>query len=238
MTKKVINQNTKLDVELINSIESKYIFSKNPINRIIKKMFEEVTQLDKKLALSNLSKKISSIENCDLKKNAKQIVLGCGNINSPLMLIGGTPNVQEDISGLPFEGEVGNLLKKMLSAININDENVYLSYAINFRPPNDRKPTSAEIKRYSNFLQEHISIINPKIIVLMGSTAMEALTGLNNKISNERGKWKDIIIKNTSLPLLITFSPSYLLRYPENKKYSWEDLKKINQKIQNLKIKI
>ena len=124
MTKKVINQNTKLDVELINSIESKYIFSKNPINRIKKKMFEEVTQLDKKLALSNLSKKISSIENCDLKKNAKQIVLGCGNINSPLMLIGGTPNVQEDISGLPFEGEVGNLLKKMLSAININDENV------------------------------------------------------------------------------------------------------------------
>ena len=171
-----------------------------------------------------------------LKKNAKQIVLGCGNINSPLMLIGGTTNVQEDISGLPFEGEVGNLLKKMLSAININDENVYLSYAINFRPPNDRKPTSAEIKRYSNFLQEHISIINPKIIVLMGSTAMEALTGLNNKISNERGKWKDIIIKNTSLPLLITFSPSYLLRYPENKKYSWEDLKKIKYKIKILKI--
>ena len=70
----------------------------------------------------------------------------------------------------------------------------------------------------------------------MGSTAMEALTGLNNKISNERGKWKDIIIKNTSLPLLITFSPSYLLRYPENKKYSWEDLKKIKYKIKILKI--
>ena len=76
MAKKVINQNTKLDVELINSIESKYMFSKNPINRIKKKMFEERNQFDKKLALSNLSKKISSVENCDLKKNAKQIVFG------------------------------------------------------------------------------------------------------------------------------------------------------------------
>ena len=154
------------------------------------------------------------------------------------MLIGGTPNVQEDISGLPFEGEVGNLLKKMLSAINVNDKNVYLSYAINFRPPDDRKPTSTEIKRYSNFLQEHISIINPKIIILMGSTAMEALTGLNNKISNERGKWKEIILKSKTFPLIITFSPSYLIRFSENKKFSWEDLKKIKQKILDLEINI
>jgi DNA polymerase len=72
----------------------------------------------------------------------------------------------------------------------------------------------------------------------MGSTAMEALTGLNNKISSERGKWKEIILKNKSFPLIITFSPSYLIRFPENKKYSWDDLKKIKQKIQDLNIKI
>ena len=128
-------------------------------------------------------------------------------------------------------GEVGDLLKKMLNAINIKKGNIYSTYAINFRPPEDRKPTAAEIKRYSLYLQKHISIINPKIIILMGSTAMEALTGLNNKISIERGKWKEIIIKNTSYNVIITFSPSYLLRIPENKKYSWEDLKKIKQKI-------
>ena len=72
----------------------------------------------------------------------------------------------------------------------------------------------------------------------MGSTAMHAITGLNNKISDERGKWKEIILKNKSLPLMITFSPSYLIRFPEYKKYSWEDLKKIKQKIQELDIKI
>ena len=72
----------------------------------------------------------------------------------------------------------------------------------------------------------------------MGSTAMHAITGLNNKISDERGKWKEIILKNKSLPLMITFSPSYLIRFPEYKKYSWEDLKKIKNKIQELNIKI
>ena len=72
----------------------------------------------------------------------------------------------------------------------------------------------------------------------MGSTAMEAVTSLNNKISNERGKWKEIILKNKTYPLIITFSPSYLIRFPDNKKHSWEDLKKIKQKILNLNIKI
>ena len=72
----------------------------------------------------------------------------------------------------------------------------------------------------------------------MGSTAMEAVTGSNNKVSNERGKWKEIILKNKTFPIMITFSPSYLLRLPENKKYSWEDLKKIRSKIDELKIKI
>ena len=94
------------------------------------------------------------------------------------MLIGEAPGKKEDKSGLTFQGEVGELLKKMLIAINIKiEKNVYLTYSINFRPPEDRKPTSQEIKRYSIFLKEHISIINPKIIILMGSTAMEAVTG-------------------------------------------------------------
>ena len=126
----------------------------------------------------------------------------------------------------------------MLTAINIKKENIYSTYAVNFRPPEDRKPTSVEIKRYSKFLQKHISIIKPKIIILMGSSAMESLTGLNSKISIERGKWKEVIVQNTSYNIIITFNPSYLLRVPENKKYSWEDLKKIKQKIIDLSIHI
>ena len=164
--------------------------------------------------------------------------MGDGDINSAIMLIGEAPGALEDIAGLPFQGDIGILLNKMLLAINIKREKVYTTYSINFRPPEDRKPTTQEIKRYSVYLKEHISIIDPKIIILLGSTAMEALTGLKNRISNERGKWKEIILKNKTLPIMITFSPSFLIRFPENKKHSWEDLKKIKQKIQNLNIKV
>jgi len=241
MSKKVINQNTNYDSELLNSIGSNFIFDKNPINRLknntkdIKKE-NDVNQIDKKKELNELKLQINSINDCGLKDNSKKIVLGDGNINSPIMLVGEAPGVEEDNLGLTFLGDVGDLLRKMLMAINIKKENIYSTYAVNFRPPEDRKPTSSEIKRYSHFLQKQISIIKPKIIILMGSSAMESLTGLNSKISTERGKWKEVIVKNTTYNVIITFNPSYLLRVPENKKHSWEDLKKIKQKIVDLKL--
>ena len=235
--KKLINQNDKLNEELINTIEADFVFDKKPINRFsaIKKE-SDISQRNKQDLLENLKKQLNSIENCKLKSNSKNIVLGEGNIDSPIMLIGEAPGEIEDKVGNPFKGESGELLDKMLIAINIKRQNIYTSYAINFRPPEDRKPTSPEIKRYSNFLKEHISIIDPKIIILMGSTAMEAVTGINEKISSERGKWKEIILNNNTYPLMITFNPSYLIRYPDNKKYSWEDLKKIREKVKELKL--
>ena len=237
--KKLINQNDKLNEELINTIEANFVFDKKPINRFsaIKKE-SDINQRNKQYLLENLKKQLNSIENCKLKSNSKNIVLGEGNIDSPIMLIGEAPGEIEDKDGNPFKGESGELLDKMLIAINIKRQNIYTSYAINFRPPEDRKPTSPEIKRYSNFLKEHISIIDPKIIILMGSTAMEAVTGINEKISSERGKWKEIILNNNTYPLMITFNPSYLIRYPDNKKYSWEDLKKIREKVKELKLTI
>ena len=238
MIKKTLNQNAKYVHELISTIEPDFNFSNKPINRF--KIIETYNDnnSDKSKLLKDLEYQINSIENCNLKDNAKNLVMGDGDINSPIMLIGEAPGELEDNSGHSFQGEIGVLLKKMLLAINIQIEKVYTTYSVNFRIPEDRKPTAQEIRRYSIFLKEHVSIINPKIVILMGSTAMEALTGLNNKISIERGKWKEIIIKNKSFPLIITFSPSYLIRFPENKKYSWDDLKKIKQKIQDLNIKI
>ena len=243
MSKKVINQNTNYDSELLNSIESNFIFDENPINRMKNtakdlKKESDVNQIDKEKELNELKLQINSIDDCSLKDNSKKIVLGDGNINSPIMLVGEAPGVEEDNLGLTFLGDVGDLLRKMLMAINIKKENIYSTYAVNFRPPEDRKPTSTEIKRYSHFLQKQISIIKPKIIILMGSSAMESLTGLNSKISTERGKWKEVIVKNTTYNVIITFNPSYLLRVPENKKHSWEDLKKIKQKIVDLKLNI
>ena len=237
MTKKTLNQNAKYVHELMDLIEPDLIFSNKPINRL-KTVGNNNDNTGKFEKLLELKKKIDSIENCNLKDNSKNLVMGDGDINSPIMLIGEAPNEEEDVSSLTFQGEVGSLLNKMLLAIEIKREKVYSTYSINFRPPEDRKPNAQEIKRYSVFLKEHISIINPKIIILMGGTAMESVTGLNTKISNERGKWKEIILKNKTFPIMITFSPSYLIRFSENKKYSWEDLKKIKQKIQELNIKI
>ena len=189
MTKRVINQNSKLTKELINTIESKFVFADKPLNRFnLNEKEYEINHEDKKNLLIKLKKRLNSIENCKLKENSKNIVLGEGNLNSSIMLISEAPGLEEEKSGFPFKGEVGELLNKMLLAIDIKRQNIYASYAINFRPPEDRKPTSAEIKRYSIFLKEHISIIDPKIIVLMGSSAMEAVTGISEKISSERGK--------------------------------------------------
>jgi len=243
MSKKVINQNTNYISELENSIGSNFIFNEIPINRLKNTTKSLETEnisekIDKQKALTKLKDQINSIEDCSLKMNSKKIVLGDGNINSPIMLVGAAPGVEEGNLGLTFLGDVGDLLRKMLVAINIKKEDIYSTYAVNFRPHEDRKPTSTEIKSYSHFLQKHISIIKPKIIILMGSSAMESLTGLISKISTERGKWKEVIIKNTTYNVIITFNPSYLLRFPENKKHSWEDLKIIKQKIIDLKLNI
>ena len=229
-----MNKKQILNEEFLKSIESKYVFSDKPLKRI--KSEDKGENI--KLKLENLKKKISLIENCDLKKNAKQIVFGEGNFNNKIMIVGEGPGEEEDKLGNPFAGDSGNLLNKMLSAINLKRKNVYITYVVNFRPPEDRKPSSTEINRYSEFLLEHITIINPKILIIMGSTAMEALVGKNTKISTERGKWKEILIKNKTYLSIITFHPSYLLKQPEQKKYSWYDLKEIKKKIESLNINL
>ena len=228
------NQNDIVDFKLIKSFEIEEIFNDRPINRLKNKLKVE----NKLNSLNNLKSKIEKIENCKLKNNASQIVFNDGDHNSQIMLIGEGPGEKEDKIGKPFVGDAGTLLNKMLSAINIKRSKIYITNVVNFRPPNNRKPNSDETTRYSNFLREHISIVNPKILILMGSTAMESLIGNNIKISNERGKWKEIIIKNKTYLSIVTFHPAYLLRQPDQKKYSWYDLKEIRNKIDELNIKI
>ena len=223
-----------LNEAFLKSIESEYIFDNAPINRLKKN--EEKGGIDKKLI--DLKEKIKSIEDCELKKFAKNIVFNDGNPKSQIMLVGEGPGEKEDIQGKPFVGEAGILLNKMLNAIKIKREDVYITNVVNYRPPNNRKPEISEINRYSVFLREHISIINPKILILMGSTAMEALFGQKLKISKERGKWKEIIINQKTFLTILTFHPAYLLRQPDQKKFSWEDLKNIRNKIDELKINI
>ncbi len=228
------NQNYIMNQDLINSFEIDYIFENKPINRFKSKPTIEITNSK----LNDLQVKIKNISNCELKNNAKQIVFSDGNFKNSIMIVGEGPGHKEDELGKPFVGDAGQLLNKMLAAINLKRENVYITNVVNYRPPNNRKPEPAEIIRYSEFLREHISIIEPKILILMGSTAMEALFGSKIKISKERGVWKEIIINNKTYLTIITFHPAYLLRQADQKKYSWADLKKIRKKIDELNINI
>ncbi len=231
MTSEEKNQNNIISYEQIID-NSKYIFSDKPINRFKTKPKVE----DISIKLDELRNEIENIENCELKKNASKIVFNDGDYESKIMIVGEGPGQKEDETGKPFVGDAGFLLNKMLKSINIERKNVYITNVVNYRPPNNRKPEPAEITKYSNFLRRHISIIDPKILILMGSTAMESLFGSNIKITKERGSWKDIIISNKTYLCMITFHPAYLLRQPENKKYSWTDLKEIRKKIDQLNI--
>ena len=228
------NQNYIMNQNLINSFEIDYTFENKPINRFKSKPTIEIVSSK----LNHLQEKIKNISNCELKNNAKQIVFSDGSFKNSIMIVGEGPGQKEDELGKPFVGDAGQLLNKMLAAINLKRENVYITNVVNYRPPNNRKPEPAEIIRYSEFLREHISIIEPKILILMGSTAMEALFGSKIKISKERGVWKEIIINNKTYLTIITFHPAYLLRQADQKKYSWADLKKIRKKIDELNIKI
>ncbi len=234
MIKKDINQNDNLKFELLRILNYEYTFSKVPIKRAKIKL----NLNEDKSSLENLKKKIIEIQNCDLKQNASKMVFADGNTNSSIMIVGEGPGQKEDELGKPFVGDAGNLLNKMLNAINIEREKIYITNVVNYRPPNNRKPEPSEIKRYSEYLKEHISIINPKILILMGSTAMEAILGSNKRISKERGNWKEVIIKNKNYKTIVTFHPAYLLRKPDQKKHSWEDLKFIRREIDKQNIKI
>ena len=224
--------NEVLNDEFLKSIDSNYEFSNKPIRRL--KKSQQPGEI--KLQLENLKKQIAEIDACDLKNHANQLVFSDGNFRSKIMLVGEGPGQKEDETGKPFMGDAGKLLNKMLAAIDIKRESIYITNVVNYRPPNNRKPTTAEINKYSKFLYEHISIINPKILIIMGGTAMEALIGNNFKISKERGIWKDVIIKGKTYLSIVTFHPAYLLRKPDQKKYSWIDLKEIKKKINELNI--
>ena len=226
--------NSKNQNDIIDAFGIENIFSDKPIKRLKTKPVIE----NKLHLLENLKNEIANIENCVLKDNASQIVFNDGDENSPIMIIGEGPGKKEDDLGKPFVGDAGILLNKMLKAINIRRESVYITNVVNYRPPNNRKPETKEIIKYSEYLRQHISIINPQILILMGSTAMEALFGSKFKISKERGNWKQVIIKTKSYKAMITFHPAYLLRQPDQKKYSWDDLKMIRKEIDATGIKL
>ena len=233
--KKNLNQKLINLIEYYNLINANLLISNTPINRVSKSIIFSFTG-NKSEKLNKLKKKIQIIKNCEFKKNATNLVFSDGNINSKIMIIGEGPGANEDAAGKPFIGRAGKLLDKMLSSIQLNREKVYISNVVNYRPPENRKPTDSEIQRYLPYLKSHIEIINPKILLLLGSTALNALVGNEEVISKARGKWIQKSIGAVNPWIISSFHPAFLMRQPEQKKLAWIDLKMIRDKSKILKI--
>jgi len=233
--KKNLNQKLINLIEYYNLINANLLLSNAPIKR--KNINTTNTFVGSKLEkLNDLKKKIQFIKNCELKKSATNLVFADGSIKSKIMIIGEGPGADEDAKGIPFVGRAGKLLDKMLSAIKLDRTKVYISNVVNYRPPANRKPTELEIERYLPYLKSHIEIINPKILVLLGSTALNALVGNEVVISKARGKWIQKEIGSTKPWIIASFHPAFLMRQPEQKKLAWIDLKMIREKSKTLKI--
>ena len=233
--KKNLNQKLINLIEYYNLINSNLLLSDMPLNRS-NKVKTTVFTGTKEEKLNKLKKKIQLIKNCKLKNSATNLVFGDGNINSKIMIIGEAPGANEDMEGKPFVGRAGKLLNKMLEAIQLDRSRVYITNVVNFRPPENRKPTEDEIRRYLPFLISHIEIINPKILLLLGSTALNTLIGDEVVISKARGKWIEKEVGNIKPYIIASFHPAFLMRQPEQKKLAWIDLKMLRDKYKTFKI--
>jgi len=188
-------------------------------------------RINKISSLEGLKSYMSDFKGCELYKNSTNMVFSDGNPKSEIMLIGEAPGHDEDIQGKPFVGRSGKLLDKMLEAIELNREKVYIANIIPWRPPNNRRPTDEEIETCLPFIKKHIELINPKVLMLLGSTATFALLKNTEGITKIRGKWVDLNFNTISVPTLPTFHPAFLLRQPAQKKHVWEDLKSLKNKV-------
>ncbi|MBR6327678.1 MAG: uracil-DNA glycosylase [Alphaproteobacteria bacterium] len=182
--------------------------------------------------LDELRQLVCSFDGCALKLTAKSTVFGDGNKNADVMIIGEAPGADEDRIGLPFVGRSGRLLEKMLAAIGLKREDVYITNVLPWRPPGNRTPTDAEIAVCLPFLKRQIELINPKIILLLGGSAANAVLDNADSISRLRGHFLDYTLSTTTvIPALASFHPAFLLRNSAQKAKAWTDFLRLFKKL-------
>ena len=236
MSKKINTKFVKL-IKYYSLINHNLIYENEAINRY-KINSNLAIKSSKSVELQALKQLIDNIKNCELKKNSTNIVFSDGNPNAKIMIVGEGPGANEDLEGVPFIGRTGELLDKMLSSINLDRDKVYITNVVNYRPSENRSPSEEEITRYLPYLTKHIEIIDPKILILLGSAALNAVIGGDQVISKVRGKWIDKKIGKCNAAIIASFHPAFLMRQPNQKKLSWIDLKIIKKKILDLEINI
>jgi len=168
---------------------------------------------------------INHCAKCDLHKTRTNFVFGMGNPNADIMFIGEAPGRDEDMQGLPFVGKAGQLLDKMLGALHIQREEVYIANVLKCRPQNNRDPLAEEVLQCEPYLKEQIKLISPKVIIALGRIAAQVLL----KSEESLGKLRQVNHTYEKIPFLVTYHPAALLRNPSWKAQSWQDLKKIKE---------
>ncbi|MDR9403945.1 MAG: uracil-DNA glycosylase [Halothece sp. Uz-M2-17] len=187
--------------------------------------------------LEQLADHCRQCQRCPLSQTRTQVVVSRGNPNADVMLIGEAPGQSEDEQGLPFVGKSGQLLDKILASVELNpDKDVYISNIVKCRPPENRNPSAQEITACKSYLLEQIALVNPKIILLTGATALKGLTGEKKGISKIRGQW----LEWEGYAAMAIFHPAYLLRNPSREKgkpkwLMWQDMQAVRQKLDEIR---
>ena len=183
--------------------------------------------------VDSLSKFYTIIKNCTkcaLSKSRTNLVFGKGNVNADIVFVGEAPGKNEDLQGEPFVGRSGKLLDKILEAINLSRDDVYILNVLKCRPPENRDPLSSEVEKCEPFLQKQLSLLRPKLIVALGRISAITLLKTKDSLMNMRNK----IHKYQGIDLMVTYHPAALLRNPNFKKHAWEDFKFIRDKYINV----
>jgi len=219
-----ISANNREDINKVHSLE---------INSNLEHDSNELSEIN---TLKDLQSFIENYDECELSHTARSTVFCDGNVDAEVMLIGEAPGNQEDIEGNPFVGKSGQLLDKILETININRTNCYISNIIPWRPPGNRNPTAEEISMCLPFIKKHIELVNPKILLLVGSISSKSILNKNLGITKLRGEWHIYKEGNIEVPALPIFHPAYLLRRPNNKSYVMRDILLFKRKIQDMNL--
>ncbi len=247
--KQLETKNHKLIVNIFNfyreigidiSVPNKFFYKKCCLlkddrkNTITKQNHYTPKNIDEEIR--ELEKSFKNFEDCKLKKTSTNFVSFRGKRNAKLLIIDGTPDVEEDKQGVSFVSSKGLLFEKMLNAIDLKMDDTFIVKSIPWRPPGNRYPSSEEIKICRPFILNLINILKPKIIVCLGEIPTNQILEMNQSIIKLRGKWQ--ILKsnksNCGFPVLPTLSVSHLLNRPDLKKYAWEDMKLLRDRVKEI----
>ncbi len=183
--------------------------------------------------LEDLKSALEKFDAGALSDGAHQCVFARGNPEANIMIIGEAPGREEDLAGQPFVGRSGQLLDRMLASVGLTQTDYYITNVINWRPPKNRNPKIEEIALCRPFLNRHIELMAPKIIVIVGGISLSALTGVTGIMKN-RGQWQTLTINGLNIPALPLYHPAFLLRQPALKKEAWRDLLTLKAKVDSL----